>query len=152
MNDTTHVTGRLQAYLDGEVTGAERETIDRHLDRCESCRAELSALRGLWQAVDAAAEPAPASPIWPAVDDALARRRGRIQGPPWTWPQRGLAAASLAAGLVLGVGLSTLPERGASGADGTVNVIETDDYLQDGLPTLDDLWLEVGAANEDAES
>ncbi len=152
MNDTNHVTGRLQAYLDGEVTGAERETIDRHLDRCEPCRAELSTLRGLWQAVDGAAEPAPTSPIWPAIDDALARRRKHVQGPPWTWPQRGLAAASLAAGLVLGIGLGTLPDRPASGADATVTVIETNDYLQDGLPTLDELWLEAGAANEDAGS
>ena len=37
--------GRLRAYLDGEVTPAERMALGGHLDHCEACRATLATLR-----------------------------------------------------------------------------------------------------------
>ncbi len=36
---------RLSAYLDGELSEAEVRTLEIHLQRCESCRRELSAVR-----------------------------------------------------------------------------------------------------------
>lgn len=42
MND--HPTERLSAYIDEELDAEEREQVERHLARCESCRAELADL------------------------------------------------------------------------------------------------------------
>jgi len=35
----------LSAYVDGEVSTSERQALERHLDRCSSCRQELDSLR-----------------------------------------------------------------------------------------------------------
>lgn len=44
----THaLEGRLQAYVDDELTAAEIEDLERHLERCDRCSAELNGLRAL---------------------------------------------------------------------------------------------------------
>jgi hypothetical protein len=46
----THVEeGVLQAYLDAEVTAGARAEIDRHLQSCSTCAAELERMRGASQ-------------------------------------------------------------------------------------------------------
>lgn len=153
------VLDRLQAYLDGEVPADEHERIRAHLAACDACRAEHDALAGLWQQVDAVPTPEPEASTWPALADELARRRRRTANG-WSirgWSQRGLAAAALAAGILLGVGLSGTPEINDGSTDGAAGTValgatDGDDYLQDGLPTLDELWLEAGTANEDTGS
>jgi hypothetical protein len=37
---------RLSEYLDGALAGRAKASLDRHLERCEECRAELAELRG----------------------------------------------------------------------------------------------------------
>jgi hypothetical protein len=59
MNDR-HPTELLSAYLDGEVTTAERIQVERHLDQCEGCRALLGDFRTMASA--AAQEPPPPVP------------------------------------------------------------------------------------------
>lgn len=41
----THDRGRLQAYLDGELSAAERTELDQHLQVCQACQEELRILR-----------------------------------------------------------------------------------------------------------
>jgi anti-sigma factor RsiW len=41
----THLGQRLSALIDGELDGSERERVLVHMTRCDSCRAEVAALR-----------------------------------------------------------------------------------------------------------
>jgi anti-sigma factor RsiW len=46
-NALDHVTELLSPYLDGQVTLLQRHAVEAHLSSCETCRAELEALRSL---------------------------------------------------------------------------------------------------------
>ncbi len=137
----THVTDRLQRYVDGELVAADAHEVDRHLRECAACRDECEALRGLWQLVDAGAPAAPAVSVWPAL---AARRAGRGRPAPSHWLRGGLAAAALAAGLMLGLGLDR------TGQPGATDVLAADDdegFLQT-LTTLDQIWWSAGAQDD----
>jgi len=54
----THLGQRLSALIDEELDGAERDRVLSHLARCESCRAEVSALRVLKRRMNALGETA----------------------------------------------------------------------------------------------
>src|SRR5690348_16130853 len=45
--DCTHVQDRLSAYLDGELDGAGRLAVSRHLGKCQACGDVLADLREL---------------------------------------------------------------------------------------------------------
>ncbi len=140
-----HVTHQMQSYLDGELTAAEAEVLESHVAGCSACRRELVATRQLWAQVDLAG-PLPDQPaVWPGLADKLAQRRQRGT---WTWSQRGLAAAALVAGLVVGLqfGLS----MGALDPDQVAVADGEEDYLEESLPSLDQLWLQLG--DQDKES
>lgn len=47
MMDCSQVRSSLLAYLDGEVTDAERAQIEAHLATCQDCAAELERLQAL---------------------------------------------------------------------------------------------------------
>src|SRR5581483_5033408 len=46
-----HVSELLSAYLDGQVTLAERQAVEAHLPSCPECQAELEYLRALRSAL-----------------------------------------------------------------------------------------------------
>jgi hypothetical protein len=52
----SHLGELLSAYVDGELDGAEQDKAAAHLARCEQCRAEACALRGLKRQLGALAE------------------------------------------------------------------------------------------------
>ena len=109
----THLGQRLSALIDGELEGGERERVLLHMTRCDSCRAEVAALRtlkrrmsslgdaaagagltgrlmGLSALVNMADSPAVSDPpaSWP---DRPGDVRGRGEGaddPPPSWPDR----------------------------------------------------------------
>jgi anti-sigma factor RsiW len=58
----SHLTAEtLNLYLDGALDPRERAVADAHLDMCEACRAELSALRELFATIEMLlADPLPA--------------------------------------------------------------------------------------------
>ncbi len=141
-----HVTHQIQAYLDGELTPALADALRAHVRDCAACRRELEAARALWGLVDQAPTPAPHGSIWPGLDARLARRRGQR---PWTWPQRGLATAALAAGVVLGLQFDMAQSVVETETDVAVSSI---DYLEESLPSLDLMWLQMGDTDEDAGS
>jgi len=142
MNDMAQM---LQRYLDGELEASEEALVRRMLAEHADWRRELASLQALWQAVDAAGGQVSDQPIWPAVADALATRR---RSATWTTAQRLLAAAAMAAGVILGYGTAERSDRSldalAHGED-----VET---LADTITTLDGLWLELGAEDEEAGS
>ncbi len=44
---TNHITDLLSPYLDNQLSSAERQDADVHLDSCAECRVELESLRAL---------------------------------------------------------------------------------------------------------
>src|SRR5919199_689436 len=117
--------GRLRAYLDGELAGAEREAVARHLDGCAECagRAEvLGETAGAVAGVLAAVRPRATSEADAAdARAALARfesRRageGRQSRPAWSpvaWvaaPRRRPAVAVAAVMLILALTFALAP-------------------------------------------
>lgn len=45
--DCKHVWDHISAYIDGEVDGALRAEIDKHLETCEICSAVLDSTRNV---------------------------------------------------------------------------------------------------------
>jgi anti-sigma factor RsiW len=66
----------LNMYLDGELSAGERKRAQTHLAACDACRVELSALQGLFAALDALA-PAPSPDLAPGVLAHLRRPMSR---------------------------------------------------------------------------
>lgn len=58
-DDCAVARAELGALLDEELNPAARESVERHLAGCVACRAELSLLRAMSQAVGALPRPAP---------------------------------------------------------------------------------------------
>ncbi|HVE13141.1 MAG TPA: zf-HC2 domain-containing protein [Elusimicrobiota bacterium] len=87
----------LSAYLDGELTAAERSSMDGHLRLCGECRAELESLSRVKALTHAA--PRKAMPA-----DMVARLERRVRGESW-WsrlmpaPRLRWAGAAALAGL-----------------------------------------------------
>jgi anti-sigma factor RsiW len=142
----THITRQIQAYLDGELAPSLEPAFLAHIEHCDACRRELAAARKLWELVDQAASPAARGTVWPHVAARLEHRRRRVA---WTWPQRGLAAAALAAGVVVGLQFGDPVDLAT---DTGLTTVVSEDYLEDSLPTLDQVWLQLSDLDEDEES
>jgi anti-sigma factor RsiW len=107
----SHLGERLSAFIDGELSHAQRERVLAHLARCEPCRSEAAALRTLKRRMHALGEHAPAAA--PLTDRLIAMAGPQLPGEgvparrPWAagarsrWPARSLVVA----GLVLGLGV-----------------------------------------------
>lgn len=102
-----HLTeGELAGYLDQDLSNEGRQGVERHLEECDECRAELLAVAGLvdgWNAGEARDEPE----ALPPAPRATRRRWGAPLG------LVGLAAAAaLAAILLVGPGTDLAVENG----------------------------------------
>ena len=147
-----HVDHQIQAYCDDELAAPLRRPFEDHVRQCASCRRQLEAPRRLWQDVAAVPSPELRRSVWPAVARRLGPRLGpprRRESPAWTWPQRGLAAAAVIAGVLMGFGFGGPPGTVDAEAE---TVAAGTDYLEQSLPSLDQLWLELGSPDEEGES
>jgi anti-sigma factor RsiW len=69
---TLHLDDRLDAWLDDELSLAERVAAERHLAECEDCREAALRLRALRDAAAALPrEIAPRSDLWPGIASRL---------------------------------------------------------------------------------
>ena len=100
------------AFLDGEVTRAESESVTGHLAGCAECRAEIEALAATRAAVRGLPMLEPPPGLLPPAPVTILRRRR------WVWTAPAAAAAlALAVALALGGGseprldLNDLAER-----------------------------------------
>ena len=104
---------RLGAYWDGELSDTEMMSVERHLEKCESCRAFLSDLEKLEQLLLALEAPsAPDNLISRIEAEVHARKRPKIgAGLPglsrrrWitqNWAAKGVTVAALIVGMVMG--------------------------------------------------
>jgi hypothetical protein len=86
-----HDTGRLRAYLDGELSADEHRVVRVHLDQCAECAVELELLRARATSVAGRLGDLEAQGAAPATASALARfrqreaERGRAAGPALLW-------------------------------------------------------------------
>ena len=69
------ITDRLSAYLDGELSDAERASIEAHLQTCADCRAVLTDLRSIVAAASRLPETAPDRELWEDVSRQIAGSR-----------------------------------------------------------------------------
>ncbi len=117
------VRARLPLLTGGELTGAERRKVERHLIACPDCRRHERSLAGALGALRAAAAEAPVGPEAPPLWPALARqiRESRHESPSWLDDLASLfrPPARLRPALVLASGLA-LAGLAASGLDAWV--------------------------------
>ncbi|MDH7486942.1 MAG: zf-HC2 domain-containing protein [Anaerolineae bacterium] len=110
---------RLAAYADGELKRGERREIERHLERCAQCQAELAGLRALSVRLREFALPEGVGrDLWQRVQQRLPERRTEMQPAPggflrWLLPV-GLVASNvvLQAALIVALGLWALDSLG----------------------------------------
>lgn len=114
---------RLSEYLDGELSPAERASLDAHLAGCADCRMTLEQLRGVVARAAAVSDAPPERDLWPGVAARIGGaprahlsvfRRALTSRLSFTLPQ--LAAASLAL-MVLSGGLVWMAKSGDPRAD-----------------------------------
>src|SRR3712207_4969855 len=86
-----HIRPLLSAYLDNEVTPAERRTVEAHLVQCAECAAVLAEYRRMGSGIRGLSRPVPPPTLHRDVWTAIEARRGQ---PAW--------APLLANGLRLG--------------------------------------------------
>ena len=98
-SDNAHLDlGLLSAYIDDEVTPAEREQVERHLATCHACLEELESLRwtvSLLQEVP----PVPVPRVFAVREADLVVERRRFTLPDWLFG--GLRWATVATALLL---------------------------------------------------
>jgi len=104
-----HPTEKLSEYIDGDLTAAERDRVERHLSSCSQCAGLVEDLRAVVSGAQAVHDAPPAADLWPGIASrldprdsaprvvAIESRRGprRLS---FSIPQ--LAAASLAVALL----------------------------------------------------
>lgn len=93
------------------VTEEERVALDRHLDRCAACRADLDGYREV--AAGLSAEVAPSAELWVRLRDEIQPRAVPIGSRRPARPNRGwMGAAAAVTALVLGVGVGQVTSDG----------------------------------------
>jgi hypothetical protein len=110
-------------YVLHALDPAEQDAMRRHLEECEVCRGEYSALAGLPALLDRiepadVPPPAPDPALEEAVLDRVARERGRVRQPQprFRWPPKPLLAGAAAAIAVAAVVAVLLHGSGADPA------------------------------------
>lgn len=95
----------LLEYLDRELAAPRRAELDRHLEQCSACGAELDELRAASQQLTAALQRFDVSPDY-TFDAVLARRKSRGQR---HLALRALAKAAVLVFVVGGAGAAAIP-------------------------------------------
>ena len=121
---------RLSEYLDGELAGAERDALERHLAECAGCRETLEQLRRVTARARALDDRPPAADLWPAIAARIGaagadrpallpfvRRQLTFTVPQLAAAAVALMAVSVAAGMLVLSG--PRPEAPAPDATGT---------------------------------
>jgi anti-sigma factor RsiW len=108
---------RLSDYLDGELTPAERATLEAHLTGCRDCASALAELREVTARAAALTPRPPDADLWPGIESRIDAAPAIVAFRPraarrlsFTVPQ--FVAASLALALVSGGGVWVLNHGG----------------------------------------
>lgn len=93
---STHINEeRLNDYVDGDLSAADGAEVERHLEACPACRAEVAGLRRLLREVAALPlEVAPPDELWVGVREETVELPARQRHTLWGM-RYGLAAAAV---------------------------------------------------------
>lgn len=93
---------QLSAYIDGELTGADRDDLERHLTGCSECSATLRGLRATVADMRALPSPAPSEQDLWALRSAISKAR---RGPAERYRRWvvGVGSAAAVAAAIVGV-------------------------------------------------
>lgn len=100
-------TAKLSDYLDGELTGAERVALERHLAACPACTATLAELERVVARAQELPDTPPAADLWAGIGERIAQRPAvspavRPIRPRRTFSLPQLAAAAVTAAVASG--------------------------------------------------
>jgi anti-sigma factor RsiW len=98
------VAGRIDAFIDSELSPSEQVEVARHVAGCSSCNTTVDSLLGLRDVLigssEAATDAMKLAAVWPAVEGAMDAHDARR----WWW-QRGTRGVPLwAAGMAMAAG------------------------------------------------
>jgi anti-sigma factor RsiW len=134
----------LTAYVDGELSAADKDALESHLPACASCQRTLSLLQRTTQSLAALPDFAPSvalrRQVLSRLDEApggLAGLWQRLSRPRVMMPSFGLVAAALVAGIFLVSSEPPLPQEFELEIAANMEVVE--DYELLGLSELEDL-------------
>jgi len=103
----THPEELLAGYVDGSLSGSDRNAVDAHLQTCARCRTEVTAAGAARIALRRLPEPAPPD-LAGAVTAELAKARS-VSGTPRWYRYAGIAAAAVVAVAIV----AALPKVGS---------------------------------------
>lgn len=97
----------------GELDPAPAPDLERHIETCAECRAEMASLGGLWQRLGDMPAPEPSQALHVRWESTLKSLMPEPKGMAWSWFQRplwqaGMAVACTVAGILFG---ANLPRR-----------------------------------------
>ena len=109
-----HVDEKVQAFVAGELSGAEQQLVADHVANCPACAREVAQARQLWDLLGEAEVPrgmpqdllenTPAESTWLEIQArTFGRTRGSLLYGGGRWSKAGFAATALAAGLAVAV-------------------------------------------------
>jgi anti-sigma factor RsiW len=111
-----HVDDKIQAFVAGELSGAELQLVADHVANCPACARGVAEARELWGLLGEAEMPremladVPAASVWPAVQArtfgqarTFVQPGGSLLYGGGLWTKTGIAATALAAGLALAI-------------------------------------------------
>ena len=97
---------QLSAYIDGELTGTDRDDLEQHLTGCSDCSATVRALRATLADMRALPSPVPSEQDQWALRSAIAKARRRPAERYRRWIVGAGSAAAVAAAIVGGLALN----------------------------------------------
>ncbi|MDR7534396.1 MAG: zf-HC2 domain-containing protein [Armatimonadota bacterium] len=109
-----HLGERLTEFVDGRLDATAAAEVERHLEQCAACRADLDSLRATLSLIRRADTPGPRAAFWHRLEVRLAEERRRRRQ---RWFSRLLIPAAIAAALAAAlaavpVGSVALPVEG----------------------------------------
>jgi hypothetical protein len=100
------IVNKLSAYLDGELSAAEREQVESHLGVCHACREQLVKHQRMWRSLGEMAEIRPTPDFYERVSRKIdqASERGGWGSLLGNWGLKALPSP-LAASVILAIGI-----------------------------------------------
>jgi hypothetical protein len=98
---TRHVSRRLAAYIDGELSLQEAARVERHAAQCADCRAERERVEFGMEALGRLSAIEPPDAVWTSIEAALGEERRLKAGGSHDWLTPQSACATAAAILAL---------------------------------------------------
>jgi len=132
-----HVGDKLQAFLDGELSSSESDSVRAHCAVCSECARSLADLEAVRVALEGDDVPSPLRSMWPAVREELERRSSPGFDLSFGLAASAAAVAGVALGLLLGAS-GDLPDRMLESS----NTYAEGSLLGDeSVPTLDEVYV-----------